>query len=152
MIVRKLQRGTIELVVLCVAAVAALAAVGGIWTYYSTQNAKLKEDVRSKDVIIDTLTKEKAELGASVAGLKIANESWLGQVNQCKSGLAEVQKERNARDLEAKAAKADAQRQSLIHKKTIADILNANAGIDWCRTWDKMVTDYTVMRQQRRTP
>lgn len=149
---RRIQRGTIELVILCVVAVAALAATGGIWTYYSAQNAKLKEDIRSKNVIIDALTKEKAELGASVAGLKIANEGWLGQVNQCKSGLAEVQKERNARDLEAKAAKAEAQRQSLVHKKAITDILNANAGIDWCKTWDKMVTDYTVMRQQGRTP
>ena len=142
----KHQQG--QTAVMVIAAVVAAAAFAGLWTYCSIQLKALRSDVKAKDAVIETMTKEKAECEGSKSGLKAANESWLGQVNACKLGLAEVQKERNARDLEARAAKAEAQRQSLVYKKSITDILNANAGIDWCKTWDKMVTDYTVMRQQ----
>jgi len=39
--------------------------------------------------------------------------------------------------------------QSLAFKGRTAAILAQAGGVDWCKTWGNMVTDYTAMRQAK---
>lgn len=143
------QRGAIELMVASVVAAIAVAAFGGLWAYYAAQLRLLRNDVAAKSAAITEMATEKAECTSSVTALMTANQDWVGQVNKCRVAVADIGRERDDKAAEAKKAKEAAWRASVEHKKKIVDILNQTAGVDWCKTWDRMVTDYTVMRQAK---
>jgi hypothetical protein len=142
------QRGAIELVYLIVLAVI-IAAFAGLWTYYHTQIAELEEDVKTKQKVITTMATEKAECLAEKTGLQTANTSFKELVVTQNKALEDLRKARDAKAVEAQRAQAEADKQSLVFKGRIADILAQTAGTDWCGTWSKMVTDYTKMRQAK---
>lgn len=126
-----------------------VAAFGGLWTFYHIKVGALEGEVGAKQTAIDTMAKEKAGVLAKVAGLTVANTDFVKQIAESKASVVAIQKERNDKTAEALAATRSAATASLGFKARIATILNQNAGIDWCGTWSKLITDYTVMRQAK---
>jgi len=123
-----------------------LAAIAGLWTFYHFKIGGLESEVVAKQAVIETQAKEKAECLAKMTGLQTANKDFNDQVLAQNKAIEALQQARNAKAAEAAAAKAAADKQSLVYKKSIADILGTLAGVDWTKTWDKLVTDYTTAR------
>lgn len=143
----KTQRGAVELLVVGIIVAVAVAAFAGQWAFYHFKVNGLEADNKTKADTIATMATEKAECLAEKTGLTTANRDFVGQVAQCKDSVVAIQKDRNDKAAEARAAKADADRKSLDAKQRIAAIIAQAAGVDWCKTWGAMVTDYTVVRQ-----
>lgn len=141
------QRGAVELIVVGIIVAVAAAAFGGLWTFYHVKVDALETEVTTKQKVIETMGQEKATCMEANTGLSTANTHFVGQVNECKASVVAIKKDRNDKAAEARAAKQDADRKSLNAKQRIAAIIAQAAGVDWCKTWGAMVTDYTVMRQ-----
>lgn len=141
------QRGLVELYVVGIVLAMGIAACGGLWAYYKSEVKGLESQVVEKQKTIETMGQEKATCLEANTGLSTANTNFVGQVNECRASVVAIQKDRNDKAAEARAAKQDADRKSLDAKQRIAAIIAQAAGVDWCKTWGAMVTDYTVMRQ-----
>ena len=140
------QRGIIlELFALVVVA----AAFAGLWAYYHTQMSALTADSAAKAKTITTMGQEKATCMEANTGLSAANTHFAEQVGVQNKAVAALVAARNAKAAEAEKAKRDAATQSLAFKGRTAAILAQVAGVDWCKTWGAMVTDYTVMRHAK---
>lgn len=140
------QRGIIlELFALVVV----LAAFAGLWTYYHVQMGALTADNVEKGKTITKMGQEKATCMEANTGLSAANGHFAEQVGVQNKAVAALVAQRDAKAAEARKAKGDAATQSLVFKSRSAAILAQAAGVDWCKTWGKMVTDYTTMRQAK---
>ncbi len=141
------QRGAVELIVVSIIVAVAAAAFAGQWAFYHFKVNGLEADNKAKLATIQTMGQEKATCMEANTGLSTANHDFVGQVDECKASVVKIQKDRNDKAAEARAAKQDADRKSLDAKQRIAAIVARAAGVDWCKTWGTMVTDYTVVRQ-----
>lgn len=140
------QRGIIlELFALVVVA----AAFAGLWAYYHTQMSTLTADNAAKAKTITTIGQGKATCMEANTGLSAANAHFAEQVGVQNKAVAALVAARDAKVAEAEKAKRDAATQSLAFKGRTAAILAQIAGVDWCKTWGAMVTDYTVMRHAK---
>ncbi len=140
------QRGIIlELVLLAVVA----ASFAGLWAYYHTQMSALTADNVAKAKTITTMGQEKATCMEANTGLSAANTHFAEQVGVQNKAVAALVAARDAKAAEAQKAKRDAATQSIVFKGRTAAILAQAAGVDWCKTWGTMVTDYTVMRHAK---
>jgi len=140
------QRGIIlELFALAVVA----ATFAGLWAYYHTQMSALTADNVAKGKTIIAMGQEKATCLEANAGLTAANGQFADQVSVQNRAVAALVAQRDAKAAEARKAKGDAAKQSLVFKSRSAAILAQAAGVDWCKTWGNMVTDYTAMRQAK---
>lgn len=140
------QRGIIlELVALAIVA----ASFAGLWAYYHTQMSALTADNAAKAKTITTMGQEKATCMEANTGLSAANAHFAEQVGVQNKAVAALVAARDAKAAEAEKAKRDAVTQSLAFKGRSAAILAQVAGVDWCKTWGAMVTDYTVMRHAK---
>lgn len=143
----KSQRGAVELMVVGIIIAIATAAFAGQWAFYHFKVNGLEADNKAKAETIQTMGQEKATCMEANTGLSTANTHFVGQVNECRASVVAIQKDRNDKAAEARAAKADADKKSLDAKQRIAAIVAQAAGVDWCKTWGTMVTDYTTARQ-----
>ena len=141
------QRGLVELYVVGIALAMGIAACGGLWAYYKSEVKGLESQVAAKQKTIETMGQEKATCMEANAGLSTANTHWATLLKEQSTALAAVQTERNDMAAEAMKAVKMATIQSIDFKQRSAKILAQVAGVDWCKTWGAMVTDYTVMRQ-----
>ena len=138
------QRGIIlELMLLAIV----LASFAGLWAYYHTQMGMLTEDNVAKAKTITKMGQEQATCMEANTGLSTANSHFDTLVTKQNAALALIQRERNDKAAEALAEKKKAVTQGIGFKAREAAILAKAAGVDWCKTWGSMVTDYTVMRQ-----
>jgi hypothetical protein len=138
------QRGIIlELAALVIVG----AAFAGLWTFYHIKDAALVADNVEKGKTITTMGQEKATYMESNTAYEVANKHLGELLGEQKSALVAVKLERNDKAKEAADAKKAAAQESLGFKAREAKILAQVAGVDWCKTWDKMVTDYTTVRQ-----
>ena len=131
------------------AVVVFLAAFAGLWTYYHVRMGALTADNAAKAKTIETMGQEKATCMEANTGLTAANGHFAEQVGAQNKAVAALVAQRDAKAAEARAAKGDAAKQSIVFKSRSAAILAQAAGVDWCKTWGNMVTDYTAMRQAK---
>jgi peptidoglycan hydrolase CwlO-like protein len=142
----KKQQGIIlELFALAVVA----ASFCGLWAYYHTQMSALTADNVAKAKTITAMGQEKATCMEANTGLSAANTHFAEQVGTQNRAVAALVAERDRRAAAAQQAKRDAATQSLVFKGRTAAILAKVAGVDWCKTWGTMVTDYSVMRRAK---
>lgn len=143
------QRGLVELYVVGIVLAMGIAACGGLWAYYKSEVKGLESQVAAKQKTIETMGQEKATCLEANTGLSTANTHWAALLKEQSEALAVVQQERNDKAAEAAKAVKTATTQSISFKAREAAILAQAAGVDWCKTWGAMVTDYTVMRQTK---
>jgi hypothetical protein len=145
---RKGQLGLVELYVVGIALAMGLAACGGLWAYYKSEVKGLETQVTEKQHTIETMGQEKATCLEANAGYSAANKDWKAAVGLQNDAITALKKARDDKAKEALVAKAAAAKQSIVYQGRIKAILAQAEGIDWCKTWAQMMTNYTVIRKE----
>ncbi len=146
------QRGILEIgLVYGIVAAVIVAAIGGLWAYYSTQNSALRADVKEKQETITNLGTAKSTLTARVAALEGTNSDWAKNADRQNIALAVCQGERKTADALFTAADTKAKAQAKSYEARIAAINAARvpANGDWCGAVGDMLGKYIGERQAK---